>query len=107
MSSQKIHNLSTLDKEIHRLKLRQKEIEDQLDKNVIGLKGNFGSMAFHTIIGSGIGSYLASSTGNFWGGLVGRIFQSTKLQTGLHKLIDGITEKVGDGIDSIASKIHP
>jgi len=107
MSSQKIHNLSTLDREIHRLRSRQKEIEEQLDKNVIGLKGNFGSMAFHTIIGSGIGSYLASSTGNFWGGIVGRIFQNSKLQTVFQKLVDGITNKVGDGIDSIASKIHP
>jgi hypothetical protein len=50
---------------------------------------------------------LAGSTGNFWGGLVGRIFQNSKLQTVFQKLVDGITNKVGDGIDSIASKIHP
>jgi len=107
MAHQQINNLLTLNKEIQRLTLRQKEIEDQLDKNVIGLKDNFGSMAFHTFIGSSLGSFFANSTGNIWGSLIARIFQSTKLQSGLHKLVDGISDKLGDGIDSIASKIHP
>ncbi len=106
MTTGKISNLDTLEKEIYRLKLRQKEIEHNLDKNIMGLKKNAGSLVLNAILGVGLASTIASPAG-FWNALVMRVLQSPKLQDGLGKLVDNVTEKLGDGIDKVASKIHP
>ena len=106
MTTGKISNLDTLEKEIYRLKLRQKEIEHNLDKNVMGLKKNAGSLVLNSILGVGLASTMASPAG-FWNALVMRVLESPKLQNGLGKLVDNVTEKLGDGIEKVASKIHP
>jgi hypothetical protein len=105
MPTPKIRNLESLDSEIYRLKLRSKEIEHSLDKNIMGLRKNAGSMAINSFMQSGLIQGVAS--GNFWTNLVFRLFQSKKLQDGLGKLVDNLTDKIGDGIDKVASKLHP
>ena len=105
MTTGKIKNLDSLEKEIYRLKLRQKELEHSLDKNIMGLKKNAGSMALNSIMGSGLASTISSPAG-FWDALLTRILQSKKIQDGVWKLVDNVSEKIGDGIDKVASKLH-
>jgi hypothetical protein len=103
MSNSKIRNLDTLEKEIYRLKLRQKEIEHTLDNNVMGLKKNYGSMVRNSIMGGSILAGIAAPT-HFWSNLIVRLLENKKLQDGAGKLVDNLTEKIGDGISHFASK---
>jgi hypothetical protein len=105
MSTPKIRNLESLEIEINRLKRRQEEIELTLDKNIMGFQKNAGSLALNSFLHSDLVQSVAS--GNFWTHLIVRLLQTNKLQDGIRKLIDGVTDKLGDGIDKVASKIHP
>ncbi len=106
MSATKINSVASLEKEILRLKFRQKEIEKNLDDNVMGLRKIAGTMALTSIVGSTIGSAFTNSPVNFWANMIMRLLQNDKLQTGVHKLVDGLTEKIGTGINKVAGILH-
>jgi hypothetical protein len=103
MSNRTIKNLDTLEKEIFRLKLRQKEIEHNLDKNVMGLKKNYGSMIRNSVMGGSILAGIVAPT-HFWSNLLVRLLENKKLQDGAVKLVDNLSEKIGDGIGHVAAK---
>jgi hypothetical protein len=44
-----IHNLDTLEREIYRLKLKAKNQEEQFDRNIRDLRGNFWDMCFKSV----------------------------------------------------------
>jgi uncharacterized protein YbcC (UPF0753/DUF2309 family) len=96
--------MESLDNEIYRLSHRQEEIEQHLDKNMMGLWSNAGSMAWNSFMQSGLIQSVIS--GNVWTNMASRLFKSKKLQDGVGKLVDNLTDKIGDGIDKVASKLH-
>ena len=104
MPSPKIRSMESLDSEIYRLSHRRAEIEQDLDNNMIGLWNNVGSMAWNSLMKSGL--IQAVISGNFWTGMASRLFKSKKLQDGVGKLVDNLTDKIGEGIDKVASKMH-
>lgn len=109
MSATKITGVVSLEKEILRLKFRQKELEKNLDDNVLGLRKMAGSMAINSIVGTTLGSAFSSFTsspGNFWANMIMRLLQNEKLQTGVHKLVDGLTDKISTGMDKVAGKLR-
>jgi hypothetical protein len=105
MSTHKIRNLETLENEILRLKLRQEEIEQTLDKNIMGFPKHLGSMALSSVMHSDLVQGIVS--GNFWPQIFVRLIQNKKLQEGVRKLIDKVTDTISDGVDKVTSKIHP
>ncbi len=104
MRMPKIRSLESLDNEISRLTQRQEEIEQRLDNNIGGIWKNAGSMAWNSITQSGVVQSVI--TGNFWTSMVYRLFKSKKLQDGVGKLVDTLTDKIGDGMDKVASKFQ-
>ena len=104
MPAPKIRSMESLDNEIYRLAKRREEIEQDLDNNMMGLWNNAGSMAWNSLMKTGLVQAVIS--GNFWTGMASRLFKSKKLQDGVGKLVDNLTDKIGDGINKVASKLH-
>ena len=93
MSKQKIHNLDSLEKEILRLKLHQKETERRLEKQWVKLRHNFGSMFFQSF------KRKKESDTNQKQGFFDSIFNNEKVDETLHN----ISDKIKTGVSGVVN----
>ena len=101
MKQQRISNIDRLEREIYRKKLRLKEIEFTLDRNLDHLKGNFRDMAIHSVFGS-----RRSQGGRAVAADVAmRLLESEKLQDSLITLVEKLADKIGSGISRARHRI--
>jgi len=91
----KIKNLQGLELEMERINLRMQAIEDRLEQNMSGLRDNFGSMAFNSVIGA----EQKARMHNFWSRLAEKFMDNPRLQNNIGKWVDRLAEKLADGIE--------
>ncbi len=96
---QNIRNLDTLEKEIYRLKLEARSLEDKFDRNMDHLENEFPSMAMNSIFGKCAGE--RSHKKNFFDSL----FDSSKFSEGMNRIRDEIASRAADGIEGLVEKI--
>lgn len=102
MKSKKIRNAEGLDREIYRRRLRLKEIESTLGKNMEELPGQVPKMALYAFLGS---KHKSQSTAGFPGQLLMMAMENEKLHSSLADLINRIADKVGEGIQKLTHAV--
>lgn len=100
MKKNNIRTVDALEKEIYKRRLRLRDIEKDLGKNVDHMRDNFGSMAYQSLIGPG-----KSSPMGLTGNLMLKAINNEKLQNSLAEFVERLAEKVGDGIHKVTEKI--
>jgi hypothetical protein len=102
MKSTKIRNAEGLDREIYRRRLRLKEIESTLGKNMVDLPGQVPKMALYAFLGK---KQKADIGGGLPGQLMMMAMENEKLQSSLADLIDRIADKIGEGIQKLTHAV--
>ena len=100
MKKNNIKSVDALEKEIYKKRLRLRDIEKDLGKNVEHMRDNFGSMALQSLMGPG-----KSSPMGITGNLMLKAINNEKLQNSLAEFVERLAEKVGDGIHKVTDKI--
>ncbi len=100
MTKRKIKDLNSLDREIQRLRMHKLALENELDRNMGKLRKNYGSMVLNSVF-----SQFSPASNNIWVSLISRILENEKLRSGLHTLVDKMTDKVGDGVNFATQKL--
>jgi hypothetical protein len=95
----KINNLQSLEKEIYRLKVEAKKMEDKLDGNFDHLQENFFSMAINSFLHHRW--YKDSWSTNIVAGLL----NNERLQNALSRLFSYVADKTGEGFDVLLNRI--
>lgn len=99
MSRKHIRGTESLDRVIYRKKMRLKEIESALGRNMEELPGQVPRMALYAFLG------MKQKPGvpvNVPGQLMSMALENEKLQLALADLIDRIAEKLGVGLELLA-----
>jgi len=99
MKAKNIHNLDSLEKEIYRLQLAAKLIEEKLDHNFDHLHENFSSMAMNSFFCSKKNK--SSEKDN----LFSEVLNNEKLNSVLSKVTDRMAERAADGVTKLVDKI--
>jgi hypothetical protein len=94
-----IHNLDSLEREIYRLKLEAKNIEEKLDQNLEHLHGNFSSIAMNSFF------HEKKNKEEEKDYIFGSFLKNEKLNAFVNKITDHITERAEEGIDKLIDKI--
>lgn len=95
-----VRNLTMLDKEIYRLQLNARKLEDQLDENFNYLRENATGMAFNSVFRrQRSGSALLKEQ------IAESIWSNQRLQDGLCRIIDHLVDKAADGVEQLADKL--
>jgi len=102
MKSRKIRNMEGLDREIYRRRLRLKEIESTLGKNMEELPGQVPKMALYAFLGS---KQKAGTGTGLPGQLMMMAMENEKLQSSLADLIDRLADKIGEGIQKLTHAV--
>lgn len=97
--SSNIKNLDNLEKEIYRLKLKSRQLEDRFDSNLEHLQNNYGSMIRNSIFQSKKESQPVSSS------ILDSVVNNEKLQNALNRIVNHLAEKAADGIDAVIDKL--
>lgn len=100
MKSSHIHNLDTLEKEIYRLKLHSKKLEDNMDDNFNHLREHYGRMARNSFFSKK--DNLKDALG---AGIAGTFFRNERLQQVIDKIVNHLAEKATEGIDGLIDKL--
>ena len=96
--SKNIYNLDSLQREIYRLKLEAKRMEEKFDSNIEDLQENYASMAMNSIFHKC--RHKENGKSNF--------FDSFFENYGFHamnKIGDRIVEKAAEGIEGLIGKL--
>jgi hypothetical protein len=102
MKKRTIRNADTLDREIYRRKLRLKEIESTLGRNVQELPGQVPKMALYAFLGS---KQKPGVEASLPGQLMAMAMENEKLQSSLAELVDRIADKIGEGLQKLTHVI--
>jgi antirestriction protein ArdC len=100
MSKQKIRGTESLDRVIFRKKMRLKEIEAQLGRNMEELPVQIPRMVLYTFLGM---KQKPGMPPSMPGQLLSMALDNEKLQLILAELIDRIAEKLGIGLEKLAT----
>ncbi len=95
-----INSLHALDKKIHQLQLRAKELEKEMDQRLDYLHDNYSSMMVKSFIP------VFSGKAGIVGSLLNFVFQNRRLQDSFSKLAEQLFNKVSDGVEFIADKLE-
>ncbi|MFI5129146.1 MAG: hypothetical protein ACHQFX_04115 [Chitinophagales bacterium] len=94
-----IHSLDSLEREIYRLKLEVKSIEDRMDYNFEHLKENFSSMTMNSF------STKRKNKEDGKDSLFGSFLKNEKLNSFADKITHHIASRAADGIDKLIDKM--
>lgn len=98
MGKHRIHNMDTLEKEILRLRLQQKDTEQQLERQWGKLRHNFGSMVFN--------SFRKKKEEEEDGrpGFIESFLKNEKVEWAIHNISDKIGTKLSGIISNLFDK---
>jgi hypothetical protein len=99
MSKRRIRGSESLDRVIYRKKMRLKEIESALGRNMEELPGQVPRMALYAFLGM---KQKPGMSPGVPGQLMSMALENEKLQSALAVLIDRIAEKLGIGLEKLA-----
>lgn len=88
--SRPIRNIHALNRAIHELKDKRKDLEAKLDTNFRYLGSNYVSMGMNSIFGG------KKARTNFWADMATRVMESEKLQAGVGSLIGKLADRIGE-----------
>jgi hypothetical protein len=92
--------MDALDQEIRKLKLKAKQLEEQIDDNFNYFQQHSGSMFVRSLLPRKIdGEELTGLR------LVDTVLQNERLQSILLKLADILAEKLGDGLNWLTTRV--
>ena len=94
-----IHNLDSLEKEIYRLQLEVKHVEEKLDHNLDHLHENFSSIAMNSFFCS------KKNKSSEKDSLFSEVLNNEKLNSVLGKVTDRMAERAADGVAKLVDKI--
>jgi len=94
-----IHSLDSLEREIYRLKLEAKDLEDKMDYNFEQLQENFTSMAMNSLCGK------KKNKEDGKDDLFGSFLKNEQLNAVADKITDHIGNRAADGIDKLIDKL--
>ena len=95
----KINSLESLDQEISRLRVRTKELENELDGKLDYLQDNYTSILMKSFLPAII------QKGGIAGGILQFVFQNERLQDSVLKLAERVFNKVSDGVEFVVDKL--
>jgi len=92
--------MDALDAEIRRLKVKARELEDQIDENFTYFQQHSGSLFVRSLLPRKIeGDELTGYR------LLDRVIENERLQKVLLKLADLLADKLGDGLNWLVSRV--
>ena len=94
-----IHNLDSLEKEIHLLQLEAKQIAEKLDHNFDHLHENLVSMAMNSFFCS------KKSKSHDKENLFTELLNNDKMNSVIGKVTDRMAERAANGIDKLVDKV--
>lgn len=94
-----IRNLDTLEKEMYRLELQAKNIEEKLDHNLDHLQENYLSMTMNSFFCKKENK--KETGGHFWSSF----FNHDGVNAAMNKMAGDIATKAAEGIDSLLDKL--
>ena len=100
MSKRQIRGTESLDRIIFRKKMRLKEIESALGRNLEELPGQVPRLALYAFLGM---KQKPGMTPSVPGQLMSMALENEKLQAALAELIDRIAEKLGIGLEKLSN----
>jgi hypothetical protein len=95
-STRSIKNVAELDKEIYRLQLQAKNLEDKMDDKLKYLQQNYPGMIVNSVF---------PNKENITHRLAGSLLNNQKVQTVLEKLTDHLADKAAEGLDNLVDKL--
>lgn len=97
--TKRIHNLDTLDREIYRLRLEAKNIEQKLDRNLDHFQEHYPSMAFHSFFSGKQRREEARSP------FFDSLFRSEALSSVIGKFAEFAAGKAASAIEALLDKL--
>ena len=94
-----IHNLDTLEKEIYKLKLKAKNIEEKLDDNLEKFQHNYSSMFMNSFFRK---KKQEKTNGN---GFFESAFKNDGFNAIINKVTDRVAERAVEGLENLVDKI--
>jgi hypothetical protein len=94
-----LHNLDSLEREIYRLTLEAKNIEEKLDNNLAHLEENFSSITMNSFFGK------KKNRENEQASFFTSLLKNEKLTTVVDKITDRIADRAAEGIDKLLDKM--
>ena len=94
-----IHNLDTLEREIYRLKLEAKNIEEKLDRNLDHLQDNCFSMTMNSVFGK------SRQHDESKGGFFDSFLKNESFNAAINKMTENIADKAATGIEILIDKL--
>jgi hypothetical protein len=95
-----VTNLTALDKEIYRLQLEARKLEDKLDENVAYLREHAAGMTFNSVF-----RRQRSGSDMLKDKIADSIWSNPRLQDGLCRIIDHLVDKAAEGVEKFAEKM--
>ena len=95
--SRPIRNIHALNRAIHDLKDKRKDLEGKLDHNFRYLGSKYVSMGMNSIFGG------RKNRTNFWADMATRVMESEKLQAGVGHLIGKLADRIGEAFSKQGS----
>jgi len=92
--SKDIHNMDSLQREIYRLKLEARDIEDKLDDNFDYLQQNYSSMTMNSFLPG-------EKKGNPGKGIFSSFIKNENVASFMNNISGHITERVLENIDGL------
>ena len=96
----KIKNLDTLEKEIYRLQLEARNYKDKLERNFEYLQKHYTSMAINSFFKKN-----SSTEEKVKEKILNTLWENEKVRTGIDKIVDYVTEKASDGVETLLDKM--
>ena len=96
----KIKNIDTLEKEIYRLQLKARDCKDKLEENFEHLQKHYASMTMNSFVNRS-----SSPKEKIKEKILNTIWENEKVRTGIDKIVDYVTEKATDGVETLLDKI--
>lgn len=99
VTSSTYKDLDSLEREIRKLKVKAKRLEQQMDENLDYLQENYTGMLFNSVLP------LKSKKQGWASGIVRVLTGNPRLQQSLGRLADFVAEKAVEGLDSLYSRL--
>ena len=96
----KIKNIDTLEKEIYRLELKARDHKNKMEKNFGHLQKHYASMTMNSFF-----NHNASSKEKVREKIFSTIWENEKVRNGIDKIVDYVSEKATDGVETLLNKI--
>ncbi|MEI9908206.1 MAG: hypothetical protein WDO71_00135 [Bacteroidota bacterium] len=94
-----IHSIDSLEREIYRLQVEAKSIEEKLDGSIDYLQRNYSAMFVNSIFAMRKDKEEGKS------GFFDSFFKNEHFNAAVNKITDRIADRAGEGIDTLIDKI--